>query len=61
MGGSTCFQILEILSAHNEIGMYHFHEVQEGRETLNAKDDMPTDDLAGSCASSEILCFTAQL
>ena len=48
MGGSTCFRILEILPVHNEIGMYHFHEVQEGRETLNAKDDMLTDDFTES-------------
>ena len=48
MGGSTHFWMLEILSVHNEIGMYHFHEVQEGRETFDAKDATLTDDFTES-------------
>ena len=42
------FRILEILSVHNEIGTYHFHKVQEGRETFNAEDDALTDDFTES-------------
>ena len=48
MGGCTRFRILEVLSVHNEIGTYHFHEIQEGRETLNTEDAAPTDDFTES-------------
>ena len=42
------FWMLEISSVHNKIGTYHFHEVQEGRETFNAEDAVPTDDFTES-------------
>ena len=54
--------MLEILLVHNEIGTYHFHEVREGRETFDAEDAAVTGDFTESFgASSEMLCFTAQL
>ena len=55
MGGSTRFRMLEILSVHNEIGTYHFHEGREGRETFDAKDAALTDDFTESFGRK--LCF----
>ena len=62
MGRSTHSRMLEILLVHNEIGTYHFHEVREGRETFDAEDAAVIGDFTESFgASSEMLCFTAQL
>ena len=47
--------MLEILSVHNEIGTYHFHEGREGRETFDAKDAALTDDFTESFGRK--LCF----
>ena len=64
--------MLEILSVHNEIGTYHFHEVREGRETFDAEDAAPTDDFTESLGGklrpignamlhSTIMTLTAQV
>ena len=55
MDGSTHFRMLEILSVHNEIGTYHFHEGREGRETFDAEDAALTDDFTESFGRK--LCF----
>ena len=50
MGGYTHFQMLEILSVHNEIGTYHFHEGRGGRETFDAEGATLTGDFTESFA-----------